>query len=139
MDFSSYMAESLQTEAERMDSLISAATAKEPPIRDIVELYHQIINVSAIIAALRQQPDIAEDVLQTIAAIEGRIYEFNSVVHPRIEALLEAEIIKTAEYLRDQDMPNTQKVAGGTAVVYKRLREQMSTAEFVSQYGRAKQ
>lgn len=112
----------LQDEFKKLDKLIDTATDSELSISDTVNLYYQVINVSSILATLKQLPDSSIQV----SKINERILEFNNTIHPKILSNLTSSIKETIEKLtHTQSKENTE---------YDELREKMSTKEFVEQY-----
>ena len=75
-------------ESEKLENLINIATTKsELSIHEIIETYYQIIDVSSISVALKQQLQADEHkiLLDKIVDIEKVISEkFNSNLHPQI-------------------------------------------------------
>ena len=127
------------TESEKLESLINNAIAKsELSIHEIVETYYQIMNISSMTVMLKQQLDANEHkiLLDKIAETERVISEkFNFNIHPRIMENLAKSIQDTTTNLQsggsekksNEDIQNKAKL-------YEKLRQTMSTKEFVEQY-----
>ena len=126
-------------ESEKLENLINIATTKsELSIHEIIETYYQIMNVSSISAALKQQLQAVEHkiLLDKIVDIEKVISEkFNSHLHPQILEKLAKSIQDSMKNL--QSTSSEQKSKEDTeneAKLYEELRQKMSTKEFVEQY-----
>ncbi len=126
-------------ESEKLENLINIATTKsELSIHEIIETYYQIMNVSSISAALKQQLQADEHkiLLDKIVDIEKVISEkFNPHLHPQILEKLAKSIQDSMKNL--QSTSSEQKSKEDTeneAKLYEELRQKMSTKEFVEQY-----
>ena len=127
------------TESEKLESLINNATAKsELSIHEIVETYYQIMNISSMTVMLKQQLDANEHtiLLDKIAETERVISEkFNSNINPRIMEKLVNSIQDTTTNLQSGGSENKSKEdIQNEAKLYEKLRQTMSTKEFVEQY-----
>ena len=105
----------------------------ELPVNQIVEVYYQIINVSSLIAVVKPQYDQNND---KILDAEKFIFEkFNSSIHPKI---MEHVTNSISDITGDLQSLNSEQKSGETieneAKLYEKLREMMSTKEFVKQY-----
>ena len=126
-------------ESEKLVSLINNATAKsELSIHEIVETYYQIMNISSMAVMLKQQLDANEHktLLDKITETERIISEkFTSNIHPRIMEQLAKSIQDTTTNLQSGDSEKKSKEdIQNEAKLYEKLRQTMSTKEFVEQY-----
>ena len=126
-------------ESEKLENLINIATTKsELSIHEIIETYYQIINVSSISAALKQQLQADEHkiLLDKIVDIEKVISEkFNSNLHPQILKKLAKSIQDSMKNLQSRGSEQkSKKDTENEAKLYEELRQKMSTKEFVEQY-----
>ncbi len=126
-------------ESEKLENLINIATTKsELSIHEIIETYYQIINVSSISAALKQQLQADEHkiLLDKIVDIEKVISEkFNSNLHPQILEKLAKSIQDSMKNLQSRGSEQKSKEdTENEAKLYEELRQKMSTKEFVEQY-----
>ena len=127
------------TESEKLKSLINNATTQsELSIHEIVETYYQIMNISSMTVMLKQQLDTNEHkiLLDKIAETERVISEkFNSNIHPRIMEKLVKSIQDTTTNLQSEGSEKKSKEdIQNEAKLYEKLRQTMSTKEFVEQY-----
>ena len=134
--------DAFDAESERLRDLIGdAGGGADLPVSEIVRIYYQVISVSSMAAALRQQLGAGMDgaLRDRIAGVEAMISErFDSEIHPRIMRGLADSIRKDMDSLerdgaRGGDAPSREDVEG-SAGRYEELRQKMSTEEFVRQY-----
>ncbi len=106
----------------------------------IVETYHQVINVTSMAKMLKENTVPEEKFRLTIQETEKFINEkFNDILHPQISSHLQ----KSIEDLRN-DLKNTRRIRDNKtkteienqAKMFERLRQLMSTQEFVEQYNK---
>ena len=127
------------TESEKLESLINNAIIKpELSIHEIVETYYQIMNISSMTVMLKQQLDANEHkiLLDKIAETARIISEkFNFNIHPRIMENLAKSIQDTTTNLQSGGSEKKSKEdIQNEAKLYEKLRQTMSTKEFVEQY-----
>lgn len=138
MGFPDDVSKMFQAESEKLDGLMGVAAASELSIHEIVETYYQIINVSSMIAMLKQQltPNDSSPLLEKISETEKKISgKFNSEIHPKILTGLTASVAEATNKLRAPDSDGTsQKEDGDKSAAYEELRQKMSAREFVEQY-----
>ena len=128
------------SESKRLQNKIDSTlkNSNEFSISQIVEIYHQVINVTSMAKILKENTNLEESFLSTIQETEKFIKEkFNTTLHPQISSHLQ----KSIENLRD-DLKNmsknrdnkTKTEIENQAKMFERLRQFMSTQEFVEQY-----
>ncbi|MDC0605776.1 hypothetical protein OAO63_03920 [Nitrosopumilus sp.] len=105
----------------------------ELPVNQIIEVYYKIINVSSLITVVKPQLDQNND---KILDAEKFIFEkFNSTIHPKIMEHITNSI---SDITGDLQSLNSEQKSNETieneAKLYEKLREMMSTKEFVKQY-----
>jgi len=126
-------------ESEKLENLINTAITKpELSVHEIVETYYQIMNVSSMIAMLKQQIDENEHktFLDKIQETEKMISaKFDSTIHPQIMKQLANSIQDTTRNLQSINSEQKSKEdIENEAKLYEELRAKMSTKEFVEQY-----
>jgi len=126
-------------ESEKLENLINTAITKpELSVHEIVETYYQIMNVSSMIAMLKQQIDENEHktFLDKIQETEKIIStKFDSAIHPQIMEQLANSIQDTTGNLQSINSEQKSKEdIENEAKLYEKLRAKMSTKEFVEQY-----
>lgn len=128
------------SESKRLQNKIDSTlkNSNEFSMSQIVEIYHQVINVTSMTKILKENTILEESFLSTIQETEKFIKEkFNTTLHPQISSHLQ----KSIENLRD-DLKNmsknrdnkTKTEIENQAKMFERLRQFMSTQEFVEQY-----
>ena len=106
-------------------------------VNQIVEIYYQITNVSSMIEVMKQQIDKSDlSYLEKISNAENFISEkFNSTIHPKIMTNIENSISEITKNLQSLGSDQKSKeTIENEAKLYEKLRELMSTKEFVKQY-----
>jgi len=138
MSFTNDLLDVFTVESDKLENLVNAANPDESlPVDQIIKLYYQITNVSSMITVMRQQIDQTHDTaLKKILNTEKFISEkFNSTIHPKIIQSIANSISEITGNL--QSLNSEQKSAKAIeteAKLYEKLREIMSTQEFVKQY-----
>ena len=133
--------ELLDSEFEKFQSIIdSISKNSKKMIPDIVSLYFQATMVETLSKKLRQ--DIVESDQQTylekINKIQKYVDEnFSKSLHPEILSQLINSIQESTDNLKllgQNSEQKTKEIVEKEALLYKELRELMSTKEFVEQY-----
>ena len=125
-------------EFEKLENLTNQINSEnELAINEIVEIYYQITNVSSMIEVMKQQIDKSDlGFLEKISNAENFISKkFNSTIHPKIMTNIENSISEITKNLQSLDSDQKSKeTIDNEAKLYEKLREIMSTKEFVKQY-----
>ena len=125
-------------EFEKLENLSNQINSgNEFSVNQIVEIYYQITNVSSMIEVMKQQIDKSDlSSLEKISNAENFISEkFNSTIHPKIMTNIENSISEITKNLQSLDSDQKSKeTIENEAKLYEKLREIMSTKEFVNQY-----
>ena len=125
-------------EFEKLENLVNKLNSEnELPVNQIVETYYQITNVSSMIEVMKQQIDKSDlSSFEKISNAENFISEkFNSTIHPKIMNNIENSISEITKNLQSLDSDQKSKeTIENEAKLYEKLREIMSTKEFVKQY-----
>ncbi len=116
-------------ESDNLDRQIDDAAGADLAVSEIVNLYYQVINVSSMAAMLKQLgPDGHKPLMEKIMRTESAISEkFNLHIHPKIRARLVGMVAESTKSLQSGDGTDTPGA-------YEKLRQMMSTLEFVEQY-----
>ena len=126
------------SEFNKLEKLISETNPEnELSINQIVEVYYQITNVSSMISVIRPQLDqISDSSCEIFLNAENFISKkFNSTLHPRImENIANSISIITANLQSLNSEQKSKETIENEAKLYEKLREIMSTKEFVKQY-----
>ena len=125
-------------EFEKLENLSNQINSgNEFSVNQIVEIYYQITNVSSMIEVMKQQIDKSDlSSLEKISNAENFISEkFNSTIHPEIMTNIENSISEITKNLQSLGSDQKSKeTIENEAKLYEKLREFMSTKEFVMQY-----
>ena len=122
------------SESNKLENLVNAMNFDtELPVNQIVEVYYQITNVSSMITIMKQQLDETND---KILYAEKFISEnFNSIIHPKIMQNITNSISDITSNLQSLNFEQkSTEIIENEAKLYEKLREIMSTKEFVKQY-----
>jgi len=128
------------TETEKLENLINNATAKsELSIHEIIETYYQIMNVSSMSTMLKQHLGGSDEHNSLIKKIEETLKfiseKFDSNLHPSVMMQLTNSLADTTKTLQSNNTVEKSKDEIETeAKLYEKLRQTMSTKEFVEQY-----
>ena len=123
-------------ESEKLENLITDALNKtEFDIPQIIEAYYQVMTVNSLSAFLKQQPDenkFSSRIKEIEKIISGK---FNASLHPLMMKKLTDQINETMNILQSGTSNNKSKEQiKDEAHLYEKLRQMMSTREFVEQY-----
>ena len=125
-------------EFEKLENLVNQINSEnELPVNKIVEIYYQITNVSSMIEVMKQQIEKSDlSSFEKISNAENFISEkFNSTIHPKIMTNITNSISEITKNLQSLDSEQKSKeTIENEAKLYEKLREMMSTKEFVKQY-----
>jgi len=122
------------SEYDKLENLVNAMNFDdELHVNQIVEVYYQITNVSSMIIVVKPQLDQNND---KILYAEKFISEkFNSIIHPKIMKHITNSISNITSNLQSINSEQKSKeTIENEAKLYEKLREIMSTKEFVKQY-----
>ena len=125
-------------EFEKLENLVNQINSEnELPVNKIVEIYYQITNVSSMIEVMKQHIEKSDlSSFEKISNAENFISEkFNSTIHPKIMNNIENSVSEITKNLQSLDSEQKSKeTIENEAKLYEKLREIMSTKEFVKQY-----
>ena len=130
--------ELFDTEFTKLENLVNEINLEnELPVNQIVSIYYQITNVTSMIEVMKQQIDnfdltFHEKISNTETFISKK---FNSIIHPKIMTNITnsiSEITKNLQSLNSEQ--KSKETIENEAKLYEKLREIMSTNEFVKQY-----
>ena len=127
------------SESDKLENLVNAMNFDdELNVNQIVEVYYQITNISSMIIVMKQQLDQTNDIAshEKILNTEKFISDkFNSDIHPKIIQSIAHSISDITGNLQSLNSEQKSKeTIENEAILYEKLREIMSTKEFVQQY-----
>ena len=126
--------EIFSTEFDKLQNLVNLITFdNDLTVNQIVQVYYQITNISSMIVVIKQQlKQSTEKILRTEKFINEN---FNSIIHPKIMDHIENSISNITTDLQSLNSGQKSKeTIENEAKLYEKLREIMSTKEFVKQY-----
>ncbi|MDP6303077.1 MAG: hypothetical protein QF657_00740 [Candidatus Nitrosopelagicus sp.] len=134
----------LNSEFEKLQNIIESITKNsEKMIPDIISLYYQVTMVQTFSKKLSSDIESIETseqqkFLNKIDEIQKFITEnFTKSLHPEILSQLVTSIQNSTDSLKqlgENSEQKTKETIENEALLYKKLRELMSTKEFVEQY-----
>ena len=126
--------ELLSSEYDKLENLVNAMNFDdELPVNQIVEVYYQITNLSSMIVVIKPQLDQNNN--KIIFAEKFISEKFNSTIHPKIMEHITNSISGITNNLQSINSEQKSKeTIENEAKLYEKLREIMSTKEFVKQY-----
>jgi len=130
--------ELFDTEFIKLENLVNEINLEhELPVTQIVSIYYQITNVASMIEVMKKQIDNSDSSFhEKISNTETFISKkFNSIIHPKIMTNITnsiSEITKNLQSLNSEQ--KSKETIENEAKLYEKLREIMSTKEFVKQY-----
>ncbi len=128
------------TEAEKLEFLINTALTKsELSIPEIVQTYYQIMNLTSFCAILKQQQKSLNEHDSLISQIEETqtliLEKFDLDLHPLIMSQLTNSItVATKKLQSKKTLEKSKDEIESEAKLFEKLRQIMSTKEFVEQY-----
>ena len=131
----------LNSEMQKLENQIDDALqdTSNLDISQIIPIYHQVLNVSSMQSVLKQffkdiEPD--NESKNMLNNTEKLISEkFNSILHPKFLVHVSDMInISVHELQSQKNSQKTETEIKNDAEMYEKLRELMSTKEFVEQY-----
>ena len=122
------------SESDKLENLVNAINFDdELPVNQIVEVYYQITNVSSMITVVKSQ--LAQNNDKILYAEKFISEKFNSIIHPKIMKHITNSISNITSNLQSINSEQKSKeTIENEAKLYEKLREIMSTKEFVKQY-----
>ena len=130
--------ELFDTEFTKLENLVNKINLEnELPVNQIVSIYYQITNVTSMIEVMKQQIDNSDSSFhEKISNTETFISKkFNSIIHPKIMTNITNSISEITNNLQSLNSEQKSKeTIENEAKLYEKLREIMSTNEFVKQY-----
>ena len=122
------------SEYDKLENLVNAMNFNdELHVNQIVEVYYQITNVSSMITVVK--PQLAQNNDKILYAEKFISEKFNSIIHPKIMKHITNSISGITSNLQSINSEQKSKeTIENEAKLYEKLREIMSTKEFVNQY-----
>ena len=132
--------QAFQVEAKKLESAIDDALRNSQlSLSEIVPIYYQVLHVNSLTSILKQQSENSNEDLPInfkIEEVKKLISEkFDSNLHPSIMKQLSTSIAETTKKLSsEKKLEKSKDEIEEKARTYEKLRQTMSTKEFVEQY-----
>ena len=128
------LVEIFSTEFDKLENSVNSIKFDDDlTINQIVEVYYQITNLSSMIVVIKPQLDQNNN--KIIFAEKFISEKFNSTIHPKIMEHITNSISGITSNLQSTNSEQKSKeTIENEAKLYEKLREIMSTKEFVKQY-----
>lgn len=145
-DNESYFDETSKTlisESEKLETSIDHLSQKSDKfsIEELIPVYYQVMNVTSLLHFLKQNisndnSEKTQTLLEKIASTENLIRnKFNANLHPMFLSHLTDYVQETMTNLKSNNgKEKTNGIIEEEAKLYEKLRQAMSTKEFVEQY-----
>ena len=139
------ISKSFISESEKLETSIDHLLQKfrKFSINEIVLIYYQIMNLTSLMQFLKQNisnnnSEKTQILLEKIESTENLIRNtFNTNLHPIILSNLTHNVQETMTNLKsNKGKEKTEEIIEQEAKLYEKLREIMSTKEFVEQYNK---
>jgi uncharacterized protein HemY len=135
------------SESSKLQDVISHALKNSVlSTSEIIEVYYQVSNVTSLTKFLRQKfrdlenTEENQTLLNKMQKMEKLIDEkFNQTLHPLVMSQLKKSIENSRKNLKDMKTNQSKKTKNEIEIqarVYEKLRQTMSTKEFVDQYNK---
>ena len=140
MDSNNDVSSIFEAESNKLFSMVNTRLENpELQLSGIIETYYQIINVSSLATMMLQQPGMSaksESLTSKIEKTQRFISEkFNSDLHHTVKKYLTDSIADITKDLQSSNaLEKSKEDIESEAKLYEKLRETMSTKEFVDQY-----
>lgn len=125
------MLAALCVKSDMLDKILYTVADGDLSTDKIIEVYHLVLNVTAMVAAFTIQLSASDSIPKEHTRAERQIAEFNSNVHPKLLAWIVESTKECAENLKMKDSGHGREDMSDK---YERLRQMMSTQEFLEQY-----
>ena len=122
------------TEFDKLENLVNLIKFNnDPTVNQIVQVYYQITNLSSMIVVIKQQ--LKQSNAEILNAEKFISEIFDLTIHPKIMKNIANSISNITRNLQSLDSEQKSKeTIENEAKLYEKLREIMSTKEFVKQY-----
>ena len=122
------------SEFDKLENLVNSIKFDDDlTVNQIVEVYYQITNLSSMIVVIK--PQLEQNAEKILYAEKFISEKFNSTIHPKIMEHITNSISGITSNLQSINSEQKSKeTIENEAKLYEKLREIMSTKEFVKQY-----
>ncbi len=131
-----HLFQTLIDESKRTLTIIHTIDTSKISLNQIVETYFQISNISSMCKLIENSESIDSQKSNQLDQIKKELIEnFDKNIHPKIIEFIENEILTLKKHIESIPPEQTPEEIEESSKLFDKLRELMSTKEFVFQYG----
>jgi hypothetical protein len=128
--------QTLNDEFKKTLTIIQTIDTSNISLNQIVETYFQISNITSMCKLIENSESIDSQKSNQLDQIKKELIEnFNKNIHPKIIEFIENEILTLKKHIESIPPEQTPEEIEESSKLFDKLRELMSTKEFVFQYG----
>lgn len=128
--------QTLNDEFKKTLTIIQTIDTSNISLNQIVETYFQISNISSMCKLIENSESIDSQKSNQLDQIKKELIEnFDKNIHPKIIEFIENEILTLKKHIESIPPEQTPEEIEESSKLFDKLRELMSTKEFVFQYG----
>ncbi len=128
--------QTLNDEFKKTLTIIQTIDTSNISLNQIVETYFQISNISSMCKLIENSESIDSQKSNQLDQIKKELIEnFDKNIHPKIIEFIENEILTLKKHIESIPPEQTPEEIEKSSKLFDKLRELMSTKEFVFQYG----
>ena len=131
-----HLFQTLIDESKKTLTIIHTIDTSKISLNQIVETYFQISNISSMCKLIENSESIDSQKSNQLDQIKKELIEnFDKNIHPKIIEFIENEILTLKKHIESIPPEQTPEEIEESSKLFDKLRELMSTKEFVFQYG----
>jgi hypothetical protein len=131
-----HLFQTLNDEFKKTLTIIQTIDTSNISLNQIVETYFQISNISSMCKLIENSESIDSQKSNQLDQIKKELIEnFDKNIHPKIIEFIENEILTLKKHIESIPPEQTPEEIEESSKLFDKLRELMSTKEFVFQYG----
>ncbi len=133
-----HLFQTLIDESKKTSTIIQAIDTSKISLNLIVQTYFQISNISSMCKLIENSESIDSQKSNQLDQIKKELIEnFDKNIHPKIIEFIENEILTLKKHIESIPTEQTSEEIEKSSKLFDKLRELMSTKEFVFQYGQS--
>ena len=133
-----HLFQTLNDEFKKTLTIIQTIDTSNISLNQIVETYFQISNISSMCKLIENSESIDSQKSNQLDQIKKELIEnFDKNIHPKIIEFIENEILTLKKHIESIPTEQTSEEIEKSSKLFDKLRELMSTKEFVFQYGKS--
>ena len=133
-----HLFQTLIDESKKTLTIIHTIDTSKISLNQIVETYFQISNISSMCKLIENSESIDSQKSNQLDQIKKELIEnFDKNIHPKIIEFIENEILTLKKHTESIPPEQIPEEIEKSSKLFDKLRELMSTKEFVFQYGKS--